>query len=46
MPPDPMCLPIDYGGPVHRPFEPVSYSDLDASVIDRFNAVATRFPEG
>src|SRR5262245_36770155 len=40
-----ICLPIDYGGPVDRPFEPFPYSVLEGSVIDRFNAVAGRFSE-
>src|ERR1700740_3409365 len=38
-------LPIDYGGPANRPFEPFPHSVLEGSVIDRFNAVAGRFPE-
>jgi amino acid adenylation domain-containing protein len=40
-----ICLPIDYGGPVDRPFEPFPYSVLEGSVIDRFYDVAHRFPE-
>ena len=40
-----ICLPIDYGGPVDRPFEPFPYSVLEGSVIDRFYDVAARFPE-
>jgi amino acid adenylation domain-containing protein len=42
---EPKCLPIDYGGPADRSFEPFPYSVLDGSVIDRFNAVARRFSE-
>jgi hypothetical protein len=42
---EPKCLPIDYGGPVDRPFEPFPYSVLEGSVIDRFCNVARRFPE-
>ena len=38
-------LPLDYGGPVDRPFEPFPYSVLDGSVIDRFDAVACRFSQ-
>ena len=38
-----MCLPLDYGGPVDRPFEPFPPSALDGSVVDRFNLVAGRF---
>jgi amino acid adenylation domain-containing protein len=40
-----VCVPLDYGGPVGRPFEPFPDSALDGSVIDRFDAVARRFPE-
>jgi amino acid adenylation domain-containing protein len=40
-----MTLPLDYGGPVNVPFEPFPYSALDSSIIDRFDAVARRFPE-
>ena len=39
------CLPIDHGGPVDRPFEVFPYSALESSVLDRFDAVASRFPE-
>jgi non-ribosomal peptide synthetase component F len=38
-------VPLDYGGPVGRPIEPFPSSTLDGSVIDRFDAVARRFPE-
>ena len=40
---DPACLPLDYGGPVDRPFEPFPPSALDGSVVDRFNLVVSRF---
>jgi fengycin family lipopeptide synthetase E len=40
-----ICLPIDYGGPIDRPFEPFPYSVLEGSVIDRFYDVARRFSE-
>lgn len=39
------CLPIDHGGPVDRPFEVFPYSALEGSVLDRFDAVVSRFPE-
>ena len=39
------CLPIDHGGPVDRPFEVFPYSALESSVLDRFDAVVSRFPE-
>ncbi|MGB6284816.1 MAG: AMP-binding protein, partial [Xanthobacteraceae bacterium] len=45
MPSEPVGLPIDYGGPVDRPFEPFPYWVLEGSVIDRFYGVARRFPE-
>jgi amino acid adenylation domain-containing protein len=45
MPPEPICLPIDYGGPVDRPFELFPYSVLEGSVIDRFYAMARRFSD-
>jgi len=38
-------LPIDYGGPVDRPFEPLSDFDLTGSVIARFEAIALRFSD-
>jgi non-ribosomal peptide synthetase component F len=41
----PAALPIDHGGPVDRPFEAFPESALDGSIIDRFEAVARRFPE-
>jgi amino acid adenylation domain-containing protein len=40
-----VCLPLDYGGPVDRPFEPIPDSALDASIINRFNVIARQFPE-
>jgi amino acid adenylation domain-containing protein len=40
-----MYLPLDYGGPTDRPFEPFPYSVLDGSVIDRFSAIARQYPE-
>ena len=40
----PECLPVDYGGPVDRPFESFPYAALEGSVIDRFDAVVRRFP--
>src|SRR5262249_48950415 len=36
-------FPVDYGGPVDRPFEPFPRSALEGSIIERFNAVAARF---
>jgi non-ribosomal peptide synthetase component F len=36
-------MPIDYGGPVDRPFEPLSDADLTGSVPARFEAIALRF---
>lgn len=41
--PDP--LPIDYGGPVDRPFEPFPATALDRSVVHRFVEIAERFSE-
>ena len=38
-------MPLDYGGPVDRPFEPFPSSALDGSIIDRFDVIAHRFPE-
>jgi amino acid adenylation domain-containing protein len=35
--------PIDHGGPVDRPFQPFSYSALEGSITDRFEAIARRF---
>ena len=37
-------LPIDYDGPIDRPFEFFPSSVLESSVIDRFAAIANRFP--
>src|SRR5215208_1907042 len=39
----PEILPIDHGGPVHRPFEPFPPSALDGSIVDRFEYIARRF---
>jgi amino acid adenylation domain-containing protein len=36
-------LPLDYGGPVDRPFESFPDSTLDRSIIDRFEQTARRF---
>jgi amino acid adenylation domain-containing protein len=36
------CLPIDFGGPVGRPYEPFPESALEGSVIDRFDEIAER----
>jgi amino acid adenylation domain-containing protein len=39
----PECPPMDYGGPVDRPFEPFPHSALDGSIVERFEATARRF---
>ena len=39
------CLPADFGGPVDRPFEAFPESDVQASIVDRFEAIAKRFPD-
>jgi amino acid adenylation domain-containing protein len=39
------CLPLDYGGPEDRLFEPFPRSALDGSVVDRFDAIAARWPD-
>lgn len=39
------CLPIDHGGPATRPFEAFPYAALEGSVLDRFDAVVSRFPD-
>ena len=36
--------PIDWNGPVHRPFTPFQDADLDIPVIERFERVARRNP--
>jgi amino acid adenylation domain-containing protein len=36
-------LPLDYGGPRDRPFEPFIDAVLEGSIIDRFEAIARRF---
>jgi amino acid adenylation domain-containing protein len=36
---------LDYGGPVDRPFEAFPESALHASIVDRFEAIAERFPD-
>lgn len=37
-------LSLDYGGPVDRPFEPFPESAVNASIVDRFQAIVERFP--
>src|SRR5437016_8222744 len=37
-------FPLDYGGPVDRPFEAFPASALETSITDRFEAIARRFP--
>jgi amino acid adenylation domain-containing protein len=37
--------PIDYGGPVDRPFEAFPECALQGSIVDRFEAIAERFPD-
>src|SRR6516225_3777281 len=39
------CLPLDYGGPVDRQFEPFPASALEGSVTERFEAIARRFSD-
>jgi amino acid adenylation domain-containing protein len=39
----PECRPIDYGGPIDRPFESFPCSALEGSIIDRFDTTARRF---
>jgi amino acid adenylation domain-containing protein len=41
----PECLSLDFGGPIDRPFEPFPERALDASIVDRFEAVARRHPD-
>ena len=36
---------LDYGGPVDRPFEAFPESALHGSIVDRFEAIAERFPD-
>src|SRR5438067_4024221 len=38
-------VPVDYGGPVDRPFEPFPRSTLAGSITDRFSQTVRRFPE-
>jgi amino acid adenylation domain-containing protein len=38
-------VPLDYGGPVDRPFEAFPESALDATIVDRFEKIAGRFPD-
>ena len=38
-------VPLDHGGPVDWPFEAFPDSDVDASIIDRFEVIANRFPD-
>ena len=37
--------PLDYGGPVERPFEAFPDSAVGTSIIARFKSVAARFPD-
>ena len=37
--------PLDHGGPVDRPFEPFPRAALDASISERFDAIAKRYPD-
>jgi amino acid adenylation domain-containing protein len=39
------CVPLDYGGPVDRPFEAFPPAALDGSIVDRFDAIVGRFPD-
>lgn len=39
------CPSLDYGGPIDRPFEAFPESAVDASIVDRFEAIAQRFPD-
>jgi amino acid adenylation domain-containing protein len=39
------CLPLDFGGPVDREFEPFPASALESSVTERFEAIARRFSD-
>lgn len=39
------CLPPDFGGPTDRPFEAFPESAVQASIADRFEAIAKRFPD-
>jgi amino acid adenylation domain-containing protein len=39
------CRSLDYGGPVDLPFEAFPESALQASIVDRFEAIAKRFPD-
>jgi len=41
--PRPENLPLDFGGPVNRSFEPISAADLAGSISIRFDAIAARF---
>jgi amino acid adenylation domain-containing protein len=38
-------VPLDYGGPIDRPFEAFPQSALDGSIIDRFETIVARFPD-
>jgi fengycin family lipopeptide synthetase E len=40
-----ICLALDHGGPVDRPFEAFPYSALEGSIVERFEAVTRRFAE-
>ena len=37
--------PVDYGGPIDRPFDPFPKSALNNSIVDRFEIIARRFPD-
>jgi amino acid adenylation domain-containing protein len=37
--------PIDFGGPVDRPFDAFPRSALDGSIVDRFEMIVQRFPD-
>jgi len=41
---NPDGLPIDLGGPVDHPFEPMPASVLDGSIVDRFDYIVSRKP--
>jgi amino acid adenylation domain-containing protein len=41
--PTPERWPLDYGGPVDRPFEPFPHAALEKSIVDRFEATARRY---
>ena len=41
----PECPSLDYGGPIDRPFEAFPESAVHTSIVDRFEAIAQRFPD-